>query len=471
MAVLGHKRPAPTYPLFTELPRELVSGKLETLMQEQGAGKRWLRSFRGPIFFWLPLCLLGTYLYLELLRKFSELAPLAPAIAEKSTDMLLYREAGEAILAGDVPYRDFFIEYPPGSLLAFVPPAFFTTNQEDFTTFFASEMALVLVATLVLTACAARILLGWWWPLPAVVFTVAALLLYPVAVTRYDALVALTLAAASALVAGVSTLGPTNTAGSAALTAAWASLGFGAAVKLVPALASAPLVLFSGSRQGLRTLKDTVQGAAWGLAVFFGVLILFYLPAFLFGGESVVGSLAYHANRGLQVESVGASVLMMLGYLEEVVFEYGAFEVLGHGVELLSSLSLPVTVLLLIVTGAVAYREYRESGFGARQFPRFAAAFVLAFLLGSKVLSPQYIIWLLPLVPLSARGVWAVLVSGLFLAICWLTTQIFPYHYGEILRLESSGTSVLLWRNVLLVMLWVWMLLLASESTQQPSRE
>src|SRR5215211_9136536 len=194
------------------MPRELVSGRLETLMQEeQGAGKRWLRSFRGPrgpIFFWLPLCLLGTYLYLELLRKFSALSP---KDAEDTLDILTYREAGEAILAGNVPYRDFFIEYPPASLLAFVPPAFFSTNQQDFATFYASEMALVLVATLVLTAYAARILLGGrWWPLPAVVFTVAALLLYPVAVTRYDALVALTLAAATALVAGIPTLGRTH---------------------------------------------------------------------------------------------------------------------------------------------------------------------------------------------------------------------------------------------------------------------
>jgi uncharacterized membrane protein len=334
-------------------------------------------------------------------------------------------------------------------------------------------MALVLVATPVLTAYAARILLGGrWWPLPAVAFTVAALLLYPVALTHYDAIVALTLAAASALVAGISTLGRTRTAGTVALTAAWVSLGFGAAVKLVPALATAPLVLFRGSRQGSRTLKDTVRGAAQGLAVFFGVLILFFLPAFLFGGEGFVGSLAYHADRGLQVESPGASVLMKLGYVEEVIFEYGAYEVQGHGVELLSSLSLPIMALLLTVTGAVAYREYREGRFGAVQFPRFAAVFVLAFLLGSKVLSPQYIIWLLPLVPLSVRGVWGVLVSGLFLAICWMTTWFYLYHHDEIRRnLESSATTVLLWRNVLLVMLWVCILSLPPRSTQQPSRE
>jgi hypothetical protein len=202
----------------------------------------------GPIFFWLPLCLLGTYLYLGLLRKFSGLSPI---LAENSADILTYREAGEAILAGNVPYRDFFIEYPPGSLLAFVPPAFFTTNLKDFATLFASEMALVLVASLVLTAYAARTLLGWWWPLPATAFTVAALLLYPVAVTRYDALVALTLAAAVALVAAVPTRGRTHTAGTVALTAAWASLGFGAAVKLVPALATAPLVLSAGCRLGV----------------------------------------------------------------------------------------------------------------------------------------------------------------------------------------------------------------------------
>ena len=418
----------------------------------------------------MPLCLLGTYLYLELLSKFSELPP---KYAEQNNDIRGYRAAGEAILTGSVPYRDYFFEYPPGSLLAFVPPAFFTTNQEDFVTLFASEMALVLVATLVLTAYAARILLGgWWWPLPAVVFTWAALLLFPVSVTRFDALVALTLAVATALVAGVSRLGRTRTAATVALTAAWASLGFGAAVKLVPVLATAPLVLFIGSRQGLRTLKDTVRGAAWRLAVFFGVLILCFLAALLFGGKGFIQSFAYHLDRGLQVESLGASVLIKLGYVEETTFEWGAFDVLGHGVvELLSSLSLPVTALLLTVTGAVAYREYREGSFGAGQFPRFAAAFVLASLVGSKVLSPQFMIWLLPLVPLSARGVWGVVVSGLFLAICWMTTWFYPYHYHEIVNLESSATTVLLWRNVLLVMLWVCILSLPSGGTHQPSRE
>ena len=73
-------------------------------------------------------------------------------LAETSKDIAIYRRAGEAILAGEVPYRDFFIEYPPGSLPSFVPPALFSGSRETYASLFASEMALALVAALVLPA-------------------------------------------------------------------------------------------------------------------------------------------------------------------------------------------------------------------------------------------------------------------------------------------------------------------------------
>ena len=122
-------------------------------------------------------------------------AGLAPRLGEASYDVAIYRRAGEAILAGEVPYRDFFIEYPPGSLPAFVPPALFSSSRAGYASLFASEMALTLVAALLLTACAARSL-GRPWPLlPAGVFAAGGGLLYPVAVTRFVAVVALTLGA------------------------------------------------------------------------------------------------------------------------------------------------------------------------------------------------------------------------------------------------------------------------------------
>jgi hypothetical protein len=397
------------------------------------------------------------------MRRFSELAP---RLGEASYDIAIYRRAGEAILAGKVPYRDFFIEYPPGSLPVFVPPALFSSSREGYASLFASEMALVLVAALLLTACAARSL-GRPWPLfPAAVFAAGAILLYPVAVTRYDAVVALTLAATIAL-ASSPAFGRNSAVGAATSVAAWASLGFGAAAKIVPALVTLPLALLAS--QGERMLGTVARSATRGFAVFFGVVAVFLLPALLVGGGGFIKSFSYHADRGLQLESLGSSVLLKLGYVERVSLEFGAYDVQGRGVNLLSSMSLPATGVLLVLTAALAYREHREGRFGPEQLPRFAAAFVSAFLIGSKVLSPQYVIWLLPLVPLSGGGVWGLGVAAVFLAVCWMTTQIFPFHYLEISAGRTPGTDILLGRNLLLLVLWGLMLSLPSgnQSTER----
>jgi hypothetical protein len=382
----------------------------------------------------VPLALLAALLCRRLLTLS---AGLPPDLREGSNDLSIYRQAGEALLRGEIPYRDFFIEYPPGSLPVFVPPALFSTDEIGYTTLFSREMALILAATLVLTALAARKLRGFWaWVIPAPTFAAAAIMLYPVAVTRYDAVVALTLALA--------TYGATL--GGRYSLLSYASLGYGAAAKIVPALATVPLALAR-------------RGAARGYAIFLGVLALFFVPALLFGGGGFVQSFAYHSGRGLQVESFAASFLMKLGWVNEVVFAYGAFEVRGRGVEFARSLSLPVTGGLLLVTAFFMYREYHSGRFGGRAFPRFAAALILAFMLGSKVLSPQYMIWLLPLVPLGAGGIAGIVVSAVFLAICWMTTQVYPIHYADLLDVRFPGPDLLITRNLLLVALWSLLLL------------
>jgi len=107
----------------------------------------------------------------------------------------------------------------------------------------------VLVAALVLTALAARRLRGHSaWPVPALAFAASGLFLYPVAVSRYDAIVALTLAVA-ALCAAL---------GGRYLLLAYASLGFGAAAKLVPGLATPPRERQRQGRQG----GDELRGGA-----------------------------------------------------------------------------------------------------------------------------------------------------------------------------------------------------------------
>ena len=394
------------------------------------------------LLFWVPLTLLGALLYWGLLALFSGLPSY---LREGSNDLEIYRKTGEALLRGEIPYRDFFLEYPPGSIPAFVPPALFSDDGAGYLELFASEMAIALVAAMVLTALTACRLRGpSGWLVPALSFAACALLLHPVAVSRYDAVVALTLAVA-ALCA---------TLGGHYLPAAYASLGFGAAAKLVPVLATVPLAILR-------------RGAARGYAVFFAALAIFFGSAVALGGGRFLESFAYHADRGLQVESLGASVLIQLGLASGVAFEYGAFEVGGRGADLGAALSLPITGALLLVTALVMYGKYRAGKLGSDAFPRYAAALILAFMLGSKVLSPQYVIWLLPLVPLSFGGLAGISVSAVFLVACLITTLVFPYYYTDLLNFRHPGPELLLGRNLLLVLLWVLLLAVPAKNPEK----
>jgi hypothetical protein len=408
------------------------------------AARRATSENPQTVAFWASLGVVGAFLYWRLFAMFAQL----PATKKQgSAGLKIYHHAGEALLRGEVPYLDFFIEYPPGSLLAFVPPALFSSNRVDYTTLFAIEMALAAVAALVLTALTARRLWGpWAYAIPTVTFTVAALLLHNLILARYDAVVTLTLAFATLCVV----------LGGRYVLLAYASLGFGAAAKLVPALATLPVALLR-------------RGAARGYASFFGVLALFFAPPLLLAREGLTKSFTYQANRGLQVESLAASILLKLGWVRRTTFDYGAIEVRGRGVEFASSLSLPLTALLLLVTALVMYREYRRGRLGVEHYPRYAAALILAYVLGSRVLSPQYMLWLLPLVPLVGKRSMKIGISAVFLAACG-TTRLMLIHYQELVFLRFPGPDLLLARNLLLVLLWALLLFVPErDSERQPT--
>jgi L-cystine uptake protein TcyP (sodium:dicarboxylate symporter family) len=80
-----------------------------------------------------------------------------------------------------------------------------------------------------------------------------------------------------------------------------------------------------------------------------------------------------------------------------------------------------------------------------------ATALILEFMLGSNVLSPKYMIWLISLAPLSAEGTTGLGVSVVFLTACWITTLVFPIDYSDLVNLRLPGPSLLLARNLLLL--------------------
>jgi hypothetical protein len=84
---------------------------------------------------------------------------------------------------------------------------------------------------------------------------------------------------------------------------------------------------------------------------------------------------------------------------------------------------------------------------------RYSAASVAAFVAFGKVLSPQFLIWLIPLVPL-VRGRRGLIASGV-LALALVLTQLwFPFRYWDLaLRFDERASSLVLARDMTLIAL------------------
>jgi hypothetical protein len=89
---------------------------------------------------------------------------------------------------------------------------------------------------------------------------------------------------------------------------------------------------------------------------------------------------------------------------------------------------------------------------------------------GSNVLSPQYVIWLASLAPLSAEGMAGLGVSVVFLAACWMSTLVLPVDYSGLVNLGLPGLDLLLARILLLVLLWSLLLFLPRNTPEQDTQ-
>jgi hypothetical protein len=169
-----------------------------------------------------------------------------------------------------------------------------------------------------------------------------------------------------------------------------------------------------------------------------------------------VSFLAHQASRGLEIESVAATPLMIwrqAGWAETIVYRFGAFQLSGWPVRLAQDASL--LGLVLAAAAVLGWRLLIASG-RARWRPEFVAdaplAATLLFLVVSPVLSPQYLLWVLGLAAacLATGHTTQRPVAVAVLAAAGLTQLIFPIGWPSLLLGSAQATGVLVARNVLL---------------------
>ncbi len=185
----------------------------------------------------------------------------------------------------------------------------------------------------------------------------------------------------------------------------------------------------------------------------------------LSGWGRLVSPLQFQDGRGLQIESVLASPAMAGWVLvpRDFTVSYAsshAYEVAGPGVQLLIHASTALTVLVVAVLAALWWRLWRAGG-TTEAVGWVGLAAVAGVMVTSRVLSPQYLLWLLPLAAAtvcvsgrqwSAQARWA----AVLLCAVGLTQLEFPVYYGDLVAHHpGSGlaVTVLVLRNLLLVWL------------------
>ena len=338
------------------------------------------------------------------------LALLVPTVGERSGVLEVdFGPEGEAIAAGELPYRDQELEYPPLSLPVLVGPALVSDTLAGYTRGFQWEMiafdlAIVLALALALPGDLRRVG-GALAVYTAGVVALSGIALghsdleaSPLALARFDLVPAFfVLAAALAREAGRSAL--------------WSALlSLGTAVKAFPAALFPALI--RGERHPLRVAVPAL--AVLALATGF-VLAL---------GDEFASAVSYHAERGLQIEAVAATPLEIAGIDDTSVaaeFGSGSFNFTGPGAELARAISLAA---LLALYGAVLWAGWR-----AETPPlRLATALLAAVVVLAPVLSPQFLLWLLP-ISAAAYGLGA---ANLVLVAAAVATQLMLQQYARV---------------------------------------
>src|SRR3954451_9198578 len=332
--------------------------------------------------------------------------------AHEIVDWPTYERYADLILHhGLVPYRDFAVEYPPGAIAAFLVPAFFG----DYAGAFAWQMAVCGVA-LVAVVTAIRVEAGFY-----VAF--APVLAGSLILSRFDLWPALlTVSALAALLGGRHRLG-------------WGLLGAAFAAKLWP-FVLVPLALAWSYRAG--RLCAALVGLAVGLALF--------LPFAFVAPSGLWHSISGQGSRPLQIESLGASLFTVFGH-PRVITTHGSQNVAGHG-------AVAAMFALVQVAALVAlWVSFARRPVTSARLLRYSAACVCAFVVFGKVLSPQFLLWLIPLVPLvrGRRG----LAATALLTLALLLTQLwFPYRYWDLaLRQDELASYLVLARDLVLIAL------------------
>ncbi len=272
--------------------------------------------------------------------------------------------------------------------------------------------------------------------------------------------------------------------------AAYVLLAAGTAYKLVPVLLFPLFVFAFATTRSAPATNRSYLIAVVKEAVIAGLILIAYpvLSWFLCAGGRSFVFLTFHSDRGLQLESAWTWLVFLFEPQTETGFAYCSHTLRGTLADQVAKISSIATILGELLVIVVAGRGFWRAATAPQPPARNAlvthlvAGSLLAwigFILFTKVGSPQYLLWLAPLLPLMPLKGWdrwwavGVLVSMVF------TSLSFPCQHHHVRGEETGepltwtgptafGMVILAGKSLSLLVSFVWLAVIVWRNVPAP---
>jgi hypothetical protein len=344
-----------------------------------------------------------------------------------------YFRYASRIVRGELPYHNFFVEYPPFALVPFTLPRLVSASPFVWERLYTWQILLWDLLGLGFITWAS-LQLGRSLALTLGMYTLGLVAIGPLITQRFDLVPAvLILMALTAYMDNRHKM-------------AWGALTLSTLTKAYAAVI-APLFIID------LAMHFQPRQIAFGLALLslIGLVILIAVTAF--SPQTLMDFVTFHQQRGAEIESIYAN----LGLLAHIVtsapletsYEFMSVNASSPLVDRLVRYSLPITVLGLLALCALYYKHWNQPRRHRQMLVNYATGAILIFMVCNKVLSPQYLIWLLPLIPLTGSP----MAAFMFVLAAALTTVLYPMNFGDLSAMAPWAVVTLTVRNVLLLAL------------------
>lgn len=234
--------------------------------------------------------------------------------------------------------------------------------------------------------------------------------------------------------------------------------------KVMPALL-VPLFLIYAGKEWRRGLRGFAAGAA----------ILIAIPLFILGfslnWQNVLLLLKYQGSRGIGVDSTWSVADMVLKFIDGDKALLGYHHFATHNLDFSVAAGMAATAVTLAGCAGIYYLAWKKK----LSFAPALFAVLFWILAAAPVLSPQFLIWVVPLFLVYLMLKWQrkqwrrkdYAAAVLALMAAWATGFVFPERYVRFLNHDPFLLALMNGRNMLLVLLAAGMALEAFPALKQ----